>query len=869
MYFKRSVLAPGYVAVLGAYLLLIGCAGTQEVAVLSGGHTPTAHLPGEMERATGQREADTMATAEGTFEKVVLEDDVALPMEMTIVPDGRIFFLERGGPIKMWNPDTDSTSLVGFLPVSTRLEFGLIGLTHDPDFEDNHWLYIFYTPPERDEPNRLSRFTFKNGEVDPKSEKVILEVPFQRKECCHTGGSLAFGPDGLLYLSTGDNTNPFASSGFAPIDERPGREPWDAQRTSGNTNSLSGKILRIRPTDAGGYEVPEGNLFAEGEEGRPEIYVMGNRNPYRISVDQETGWLYWGEVGPDAGAPEEDRGPAGHDEINQAREAGNYGWPMFVGNNKPYHDYDFETEESGSTFDPSAPVNDSPNNIGARVLPPAQPAFIWYPYGPSEAFPAVGTGGRTAMAGPVYHYDEETADAQALPQYYDGSLFIYEWARNWIKHVKLDEDGEVLTIDPFLPEIEFTRPMDMEIGPDGHLYVMEYGTTWEYNENAQLVRLDYHGTTKRAPVAEVEAVPETGPIGMTVRFSARGSKSRNLQRLNYKWVYPSRRDRDESLDFAWDFDGDGEVDSREKNPVYMYEQAGNYTATLTVMDAEGMASKQEVAISVGNTVPSVELTWPVQGGIFDYGSSVPYTVRVSDPEDASIAAQRVIVQPYLKRDDHRIALEKQRGAEGTLRIMRSKKYPYEPQDDLVAVIDAGYTDAGASDVEPLTALDKVLLQPRRKEAEFAREVEGASREGGDGRTFLQVKDGNYAAYRPINLANITALTFMVKPEASGRIEVRLDDPEGELLAEAEVDSNAVGFQALAREGQSMAADETQQGGPQDADRGWGHITVPIEDPGGTHTLYLVFRGESDDVLLKLDRVTFEGPGMMKQPPSSE
>ena len=70
---------------------------------------------------------------------------------------------------------------------------------------------------------------------------------------------------------------------------------------------------------------------------RPEIYVQGNRNPYRISVDQKNSFLYWGEVGPDANNDSLDtRGPRGYDEVNQARKAGYFGWPLFVGNNYPY-----------------------------------------------------------------------------------------------------------------------------------------------------------------------------------------------------------------------------------------------------------------------------------------------------------------------------------------------------------------------------------------------------------------------------------------------------------------------------------------------------------------------------------------------------
>jgi cytochrome c len=92
---------------------------------------------------------------------------------------------------------------------------------------------------------------------------------------------------------------------------------------------LRGKILRIHPESDGSYTIPEDNLFAKGTpKTRPEIYVMGCRNPYRISVDAETGILYWGEIGPDSGA-DGLQGPRGYDEFNQAKKAGNYGRQYF------------------------------------------------------------------------------------------------------------------------------------------------------------------------------------------------------------------------------------------------------------------------------------------------------------------------------------------------------------------------------------------------------------------------------------------------------------------------------------------------------------------------------------------------------------
>src|SRR2546423_14945644 len=185
-----------------------------------------------------------------------------------------------------------------------------------------------------DATNVLARYHMVVDSLDLGSKKVLLEIGPQRLQCCHTGGSIAFDAKGNLYLSTGDNSNPFAT-GYAPIDERPGRMPWDAQKSSGNTNDLRGKIIRIHPEPDGTYTIPEGNLFPAGTpKTRPEIYTMGHRNPYRISVDSHTGFLYWGEVGPDANEDSVGRGPPGYDEIDQAPTAGNSRWPYRAGNHK-------------------------------------------------------------------------------------------------------------------------------------------------------------------------------------------------------------------------------------------------------------------------------------------------------------------------------------------------------------------------------------------------------------------------------------------------------------------------------------------------------------------------------------------------------
>src|SRR5687767_4954226 len=104
----------------------------------------------------------------------------------------------------------------------------------------------------------------KGDSIDLSTRKQLLSVTTLRLQCCHTGGSLAFDQHGNLYLSTGDNVNPFESDGYSPSDERPNRFPWDAQSSSANTNDLRGKVLRIHPEPDGTYTIPAGNLFPPG-----------------------------------------------------------------------------------------------------------------------------------------------------------------------------------------------------------------------------------------------------------------------------------------------------------------------------------------------------------------------------------------------------------------------------------------------------------------------------------------------------------------------------------------------------------------------------------------------------------------------------
>lgn len=597
------------------------------------GHTDEAfsdelflkHIWGGIEYAIGDNERDfSKATTRkvpeaNRFVREVLAFNLNEPMELDYMPGNKILFIERGGDLKLYDLIVGELYDAGHVDVKYIAEDGLLGLAVDPGYAENHWIYLFYSAKVKGKLQRLSRFSFKEGQIDLDSEIVMMEFP-STHDCCHSGGSLEFDAQGNLYLSTGDNTNPFESDGFSPSDEGPGRSVWDAQKSSANTNDLRGKILRIKPEADGSYSIPSGNLFEDDDpKTRPEIYTMGLRNPFRISIDQRTGILYWGDVGPDAGKDGPQRGPKGHDEINQAKEPGNWGWPYTRGNNKPYWDYDFVNKKSIQPFDPQNLVNNSPNNTGIENLPPAQESFIWYGYDASEEFPWLGEGGRTAMAGPVFNKELYTGSTSRFPDYFDGKLIIYEWMRDWMFLITMDENHDYVKAEPFLGNEEFHNPMDMVFGEDGSLYILEYGESWNTrNMDAQLNRISFV-SGNRAPTARITANKSVGAAPLTVNFSGEGSVDLEGDPMKYIWSF-------------------GEAgSSTEISPTMTFEKAGTYETTLTVRDSKGLTDQTSFSIVVGNAPPEISVSFDSENVFYNGKGKLGYKVTVQDTEDGTTA----------------------------------------------------------------------------------------------------------------------------------------------------------------------------------------------------------------------------------------
>lgn len=835
--------------------------------------------------------SDLTPPEESRFVQEIFATNLYEPTELVVLPKGdKVLFTQRRGQILEYDLKADELRLFDSLQVFSTFEHGLMGIALDPEFAQNNWLYLYYSPAGDEPVQYLSRFTYTSSGL--KNEKVVLEVPVQRETCCHTGGSIEFGPDGLLYLSTGDDTNPFASNGFSPSDERPGRKSWDAQRTSSNTNDLRGKILRIKPEPNGSYSIPKGNLFEDNDPlTRPEIYVMGCRNPYRIGIDSKRGWLFWGDVGPDARNDKEGRGPRGHDEWNVARSPGYYGWPLFVGKNYAYNRYDFESGKSFAKHDPTKPINQSVNNTGLKELPPARPATIYYPYAKTDIFPQVGSGGRNAMAGPVY-YSDQYQGRQKFPKFFDGRVPFFDWMRGFVYFLELDEEGQPTDWYPFMPNTKFNNLIDMEFAPDGTLFLLEYGTGWfSRNENAKLSRVRYVAGN-RPPVLQASASVTKGTSPLTVVFDASAS-----------YDYDGH-----SLAFNWDFEGEILTDSIV---TYTFEEDGIYYPELVIADPKGGKRHQQFVIEVGNEPPVVAIEIEGNESFFWPGRSVNYEVKVSDLEDeqnGSIDESKIAFEiSHFQSSDRAEALGHQVPVAGGLELINSldcmgchkidgpsigpsyqevaeryqndrnavnylahkiinggggvwgeqamSAHPDLSNEDAQSIVNyilslakpkgdplagsyvtakedgrylfsASYEDGGKGTLKPILERKNIWLMPFSLPGDEFDDSHDIQARGG---RINSIYHGSWVSYRSVDLTGIKALNLKLNRARPAIVEVRSGSADGKLLGKNEI-----------LEGENPK-----------------ELAVDLQDAIGFHDVFVVFKKSGvKDQLIRVNRVEF-------------
>ncbi len=625
-----------------------------------------SHLLGALQWTAGTVRGDCQATIAANYRierltaanKSGQMDQIGEPHGLTIAPDGKVFYIGRGacatgviadwnnpnvglgcGTIHQWDPQTREPKLLTTLAVMgnrgsgselVKNEEGLLGITLDPKFAQNGWVYVYWMPHAsidkdlRIGKRTVSRLTYDHAtqSLDQATRKDLLEWDTQIHSCCHAGGGMTFDNEGNLYIGSGDSNSSGGSDGYSGnnwTQDYKGMSFQDARRTSGNTNDLNGKIIRIHPEADGTYSIPEGNLFTGNEEGggktRPEIYVMGVRNISRIAWDYQNNWLTAAWVGPDAGAPSEIWGPAKYETATIITSAGNQGWPYCMGNKQPYRDRsNVDAKLPGEWYDCDNLKNESPRNTGLVNIPPARNNMIWYsPQGGGPVYPTrtdgsglpsfirgeetltqpyLAGGGQAVMNGPTYHRSEvDTNSGVAWPAYWENKWFLGDQSNSNNRVAVTVDPKAVPNQDPpaFAEDVrsiiqsgsggtQLQSWMDAKFGPDGALYLLDYaGGFFTLHANQKLIRVAYQGGPATPGPSYATALVTDNAAPRTVDFSSA---------------------RVGGIAWEWDF-GDGTKASTQPHPTHTYRKHGSYTATVKVTYANGEVATGTVAVSTG------------------------------------------------------------------------------------------------------------------------------------------------------------------------------------------------------------------------------------------------------------------------------
>jgi cytochrome c len=333
----------------------------------------------------------------------------------------------------------------------------------------------------------------------------------------------------------------------------------------------------------------------------------------------------------------------------------------------------------------------------------------------------------------------------------------------------------------------------------------------------------------------VSANKTNGALPLTVQFSPEDSSSAN--------------DNDEVV-YEWDFESDNVIDSRDQNPTFTFTQKKDYFTTLTVRlkrDPE-VFSRTGITITAGNTPPQIDIEWPLDGGFFKFNDTIPYRILINDPDEPTIDQNEMTIEAGLGHSTHAHTAPL-KTLVGTVKTASDSSH--QETDDVYYVMTALYNDRGGERLSRLTTKKVIKLHDKRKQVEFADQRLGmvleAVASGESGRDALtSIEQDNWFLFKTMNFHNIQSISARVASGGvGGRIEIRLGSPSGSKIGE-------------------IVAQPT--GGWQS----WRTVQIPIQNPGGTHDVYFVFKAPAgiqinqSDKLLNINWLEFNGAGITQR-----
>lgn len=567
------------------------------------------------------------------FSRVVVNSTAQIqnPTAMAFTPDGRLFVCQQNGVVRVIKNDELLTTPFIDLDVSSTGERGLIGIAIDPDFSTNNYLYLYYTVVTTPLHNRVSRFTAQGDVVMAGSEQVLLELDNIVAEN-HNGGAMAFGPDGKLYIATGENAVPMNAQNF---------------------DNTHGKLLRINKDGT----APTDNPFPSGSASRQRIWAMGLRNPFTFAFQPGTGKLFVNDVGQDFA-----------EEINDATVPGrNFGWPTSEGTaTNPQHTspFYFYTQSGptlcaivGGTFFNPTTTNYPPEYIGKYFFMDLCGAWIQY-IDPTQSSPtavsfgsAIGNQSLAITTGP------------------DGNLYYLSRINQRVYKVVYTPPGGApqITAQPqaatvfagqqatFTVTATGTAPLGYQWQKDNVNIPGATQATLTLNNvqsadagNYRVVVSNVSGTTTSNAVLLTVSAPPSAPLIITQPASrnvvAGTSVSFNVVATGTAPLFYQWRKNGVALS--------GATSSTYTIASVVAADAGNYSVEVSNSISSVISNEAGLVVRPPNTKPVADILTPTTGTTYIAGTTISFSGTATDAEDGTLAANAYTWAINFHHDTH-------------------------------------------------------------------------------------------------------------------------------------------------------------------------------------------------------------------------